>query len=418
MQFRKPEWLDSAVGVAGLILSMLALLVGSNLSARGAAYGALSFSVFIILVSVIFRPRHSFKTIPAEDRAAFLETAARSAEEIIVVNPGGRDFDFGNYVGHALDESVRISVIGCAPAIQELIKLLEGSLQERFLKAVYLSESLSDEPVICVASRDHRRLIIMVLSERETLAFQLWDPPLVKVVLNLVRREHHPHRSFARLDDASDGRKLLDAFDTEQRKYLRNFETLRQGYVTYYGTDVQQLQSKLVESGLFKRIDTLDITTSPSLLLLRKRYLEANGAYIEKGGIVRRVYMIEEPKQRDAQFMADLGRLVTLQRAMGVALGLVLIEDLEPSLRKDFILFDDALALVEDRQANLDYTLAQSTAYFDRTSLSRYREHFNSVWDRPIRGWTPSERLEKIFPQSGDGGLASSPVSQKPETLS
>jgi hypothetical protein len=44
MQFRKPEWLDSAVGVAGLILSMLALLVGSNLSARGAAYGALSFA--------------------------------------------------------------------------------------------------------------------------------------------------------------------------------------------------------------------------------------------------------------------------------------------------------------------------------------------------------------------------------------
>jgi hypothetical protein len=266
------------------------------------------------------------------------------------------------------------------------------------LKTVYLSESISEDPVICIASKNHQSLIIMCFSERETLAFQLRDPSLVSMVLGLIRREHLPDRGYARLDHASDGRKLLDAFDAEQKRYLCNFETLRHGYVVYFGTDVQQLQCKLVESCRFKNIDTLDITTSPSLLLLRKRYLEANTAYVRQGGVVRRVFMIEESKQSDPQFMSDLSRLIVLERSMGITVGLVLINDLEPSLRRDFILFDDALVLVEDRQANLDYTLAQSTAYFDKVSLSRFREHFKFVWDRPIGGLTPSERLDRMFP--------------------
>lgn len=108
--------------------------------------------------------------------------------------------------------------------------------------------------------------------------------------------------------------------------------------------------------------------------------------------------MIEAKKQHDHAFMRDLKELVALQRSIGVTLGLVIIDDLEPALRKDFILFDDAIVLVEERQANLDYSLGRSTAYFARTDVARYRVQFDHVWTAPMGGCTPAQRLEKIIP--------------------
>jgi hypothetical protein len=398
VQFRKPEWLDTAVGITGLVLALFALLIGAKLSSTISAYAAAGLCIFIILVAVFFRPRHSLRTLALSERTAFLVKASANAEEIIVVNPSPERFDFTPHLDRALESNVHLSVIGSAPLLQEVLRPLRAPLQDRFLKTARLSDSLSDEPLICIASRGLRRLTILFLADRETVVLRISDPPIVRAILGIIGNSDGPSRSYARLDHASEMRALLEAFTVEQKRYLENFGSLRQGHLSFHGSEVQQLQSTLVESGRFKQIDTLDVTSAPDLLLLRRRYIDANTAFIQGGGTIRRVYMIEAKKQHDHAFMRDLKELVALQRSIGVTLGLVIIDDLEPALRKDFILFDDAIVLVEERQANLDYSLGRSTAYFSRTDVAQYRSQFDRVWTVPIGGCTPPQRLEKIIP--------------------
>lgn len=398
MEFRKPEWLDTAVGITGLILALFALLIGSRLSATVSAYIAIGLCIFIIFISVFFRPRHGLRTLNPDQRKAFLVKASADAEEIIVINPNPERFDFIPHLDHAFESNIHLSVIGSAPLLQEVLRSLRDPLQDRFLRTARLSDSLSGEPLVCIASRGLRKLTILFLSNHENVVLNISDPPIVRSIWAIITNGDDPHRNYARLDQASEMRALLEAFTVEQNRYLENFGSLRQGRLSFHGSDVQQLQSSLVESGRFQHIDTLDITTAPDRLLLRRRYLDANASFIDRGCKIRRVYMIEAKKQHDSSFMKSLKELVAYQRAIGVNLGLIIIEDIEPALRKDFILFDNAIVLVEEHQANLDYSLGRSTAYFTRTDVLHYRAHFERVWTAPIGGCTPAQHLEKIFP--------------------
>ena len=183
----------------------------------------------------------------------------------------------------------------------------------------------------------------------------------------------------------------------EQKKYLRNFQSLQNGFISFYGTEVQSVQAGWVEAGDFRTIDTLDMTTNPQRLLTRHRYNEANKKFIDTGGEIRRVYMIQKDKLIDKEFMKDLKNLYQQQVNIGVRIGLLSLDEITAHFRKDFIMYDDAIVLVEDQQANADYTLGRSTAYFSSKQIDQHRSDFESIWSGKVTGFKPDAYAQQTL---------------------
>jgi hypothetical protein len=119
---------------------------------------------------------------------------------------------------------------------------------------------------------------------------------------------------------------------------------------------------------------------------------------------VRRVYIVERARLNHHGFFGTLTTLVNKQRDMGVEVGLQILDSLPESCRQDFILFNQTVVLVEERQANSDYTLAKSTAYFRRDAIRKYKELFDTVWKGRASGTNPVDFARSMFPTKYESG--------------
>lgn len=189
----------------------------------------------------------------------------------------------------------------------------------------------------------------------------------------------------------------MDIVNQEKERYLNNFKNLKSGYISFYGTEVQNIQSGWVENGNFKSIRTLDLTSNPGILLTRDRYIAANRKFTSSGGTIQRVYLIDKVRLNDDIFCKNLKAAVELQKDMGVNIGLQFLDNLIPREKQDFILYDNFASLVEEKQANSDYSFGKSTAYFSKDRIEEYVQMFNDIWNGKNIGINAVDNLEKTL---------------------
>ena len=190
---------------------------------------------------------------------------------------------------------------------------------------------------------------------------------------------------------------VASVISAETDRYLSIFRTLKAGYVSFSGTEVLNVQSGWIEAGYFSKIETLDLTSDPSILLNRHRYNKANAEFIRNGGTINRIYMVERKNLRLKKFRDPLVKLINLQRDMGVTIGLQYLEDLDPELKQDFILYDSAIALVQETQANYDYTFGRSTAHFNQDIVDKYKDKYKKVVEVRHSGQSPFDLTNQFI---------------------
>jgi len=403
LNFKKPEWLDSALGVVGFILSVLSTIYLLNgkpwFSEEVAVFGSLGLGLMVVAVAFLFRPRHAFDALGKSDLAGVVRRLAEKSQEIIILNPTQSNDLVFEVLRSSVASKVPIAIVGDAALVTSIYSYLSDLVDQHFFDVVRVSGTSADECVLCSICNRRRTLVAIFFMGERAYRFRLTDVALVELIASILKRESGNVGGYIGLGQIAAPRTMISVAHDQQKLYLRNFRSLQSGWISFYGTEVQSVQAGWVESGEFRTIDTLDLTTNPSRLLERQRYNAANRAFIAKGGAIRRVYMVRRADLARKRFREDLARLRTMQHEMGVSLGLVLLDDLRQEYRKDFILYDDAIVLVEDQQASSDYTLGRSTAYFGHEAIAQHRADFDAVWSGKITGVTPAAfLLEQLGP--------------------
>lgn len=110
----------------------------------------------------------------------------------------------------------------------------------------------------------------------------------------------------------------------------------------------------------------------------------------------KRVYLIDRERLKDAGFREPLVAAIKLQTEIGVSVGVQFISELKSEQKQDFILYDDFVVLVEEKQANSDYSFGKSTAYFSKNKLDYYSDLFDSVWSGYIGSGDPRTRIKEL----------------------
>lgn len=395
MNFRKPEWLDTALGFFGLILAVFSILAlffdEQHFAQEWAVFGALGLGLLVVGIAVLFRPRHSFRRLGQGGAINKILPLIKSMEELIVVNPNGDTDILRQVLKAAVEQSIPTSVVGDAIMLHSVLEHVAKESERNFFDAARISGVSSNELILCMIQKNRSAITVFFLSTAGEYSFRLVDKAVVALIAGLLKRETYEGAGYIGLSEMTNPREIIAVARQEQHKYLRNFQSLQKGYISFYGNEVQSVQAGWVEGGGFSTIDTLDMTTNPARLLKRLRYNAANQAFINAGGVIKRVYMVEADRIDDKGFYQALKDLYKQQTAMGVSIGLVLLNDLPAQYRKDFILYDDSIVLVEDQQASDDYVLGRSTAYFGATEIRQHRRDFDNVWSGRLTGTEPTE---------------------------
>lgn len=401
MSFRKPEWLDTGIGIIGFLLTLvstLTLIIDEKyFSPRIAVISALVFGFLIFFVAILFRPKHSFANIENKDLKAISRKLLKNTNELIVVNPSKSRDVVENLLSDAVSKDVVVSVVGDAVLLHDLLSYISEKDERKFFDSARISGNSSNECILCFLKKQRSEIHVLFLSKVYSYQFKLVDKTAVGLVSGILKREAANIKGFIGLEGVANPRKIISVAQDEQKKYLRNFQSLQNGYISFYGTEVQSVQSGWVESGDFNAIDTLDMTTNPQRLLNRHRYNAANQKFINRGGRIRRVYMVQSNDLSNSDYKSHLKKLYTQQIEMGVEIGLLVIDEIPQHYRKDFIIYDDSIVLIEDQQANADYTLGRSTAYFGAQELQQHRNDFDKIWSGKITGFKPNEYATEVL---------------------
>ncbi len=396
MILRRPEWLDFAVGIAGFclsVLSALALLSDKQYFSEEIAVSiALSFGLLIVLIAIFFRPKHSLQKIKLNDIEGVTTKLLDVAEEMIIVNPAHLNSLTESLLPAALELDISVSVVSDASLLMNIINLISETEEEKLFNSTIISGVSSNEFIICFIHRGRKKISVIFITSHTSYVFKLNDSVAVDIIASILKRENQELDGFIGLGKVASPRKMISVICDEQKRYLQNFQSLQRGYISFYGTEVQSVQAGWVESETFSTIDTLDLTVRPDRLLKRQRYNAANSEFINKGGHIRRVYMVRASDFENPTFRKDITDLYCMQKNIGVDIGLVFIDELQLHYRKDFIIYDNSIVLVEDQQASSDYTLGRSTAYFGVEDIMLHRGIFNAVWSGQETGRSPQER--------------------------
>jgi hypothetical protein len=174
-------------------------------------------------------------------------------------------------------------------------------------------------------------------------------------------------------------------FEKEKNIANSNIEQLANGYMELFGENVKYMQSNIIKYIMKtdkKYIKTLDITSNPARWLTRKQYIQANKDFVESGGMIQRVLIIENKETSNKTFMEDLFKLITIFENNGIQLGLQFDSLLTTDELKDFIVYGDFSVLTEGRQADENYKKASSTINFNDIHLKKHMEIFENVWSK------------------------------------
>lgn len=178
---------------------------------------------------------------------------------------------------------------------------------------------------------------------------------------------------------------FIEFFNEELKTSTKNLTQLNLGYLDIFSEEVKNIQTKTVSYVLKTNknfIDTLDLTSDPKRWLTRVDYIDANKKFIENGGTIRRVLIINEKNLINKEFVDNLIKLISTLKRIGVQTGLHFECFLKPNQLIDFIIYGNFSVLVEGKQADEDYKIASSTMKFLNTDLKLYNEIFLSVWNK------------------------------------
>ncbi|WP_411818087.1 hypothetical protein [Hyphococcus sp. DH-69] len=398
---RDAAWLNTGLGVAAFALtvfSTLALLTDKPYFSNEIAIGgALAFGILIIIIAALYRPKHSLTEIKADRLMPFAEKAGARAEEIVIVNPQKSGDLIPWIIRDAVEKNVPVSVLGDAKLVHNLLSHVIHEMEGDLYQSTRILSAPSEECIVCYLNKGTSGIQALLMAREFNYLFRIRDSFVASLVLEILKKEKSLGEGSIGLTNVANPTKLISVVQEEQEKYLQNFQSLQKGYISFYGTEVQSVQSGWVESGDFKSIDTLDMTTNPKRLLERHRYNAANERFIKNGGRIRRVYMVRADDFANEEFLAPLRELYKQQINIGVEIGLLMLDDLPQRLRKDFILYDDAIVLVEDQQASADYKLGRSTAYFSSEAITQHRRDFDSVWQGQVTGRLPADTARELL---------------------
>ena len=201
-------------------------------------------------------------------------------------------------------------------------------------------------------------------------------------------------------------KKIFEKF-LEDRKSLfsqKINQLIKKGYIKLYGKEVKEIQISLIDymnEVEDKIIRTVDLTTNPTLWLTRKEYINKNKKFIENGGKIYRILVVDVKKFDETIFRDNLIKLCDEFLKIGVDLKLCILEKLTSEEAEDFIMYDSFAVLIEDKQADEEYKVASSTLFFDKTTFESVNKKFKKVDTKSIL-INSKERCREFIKKKGN----------------
>lgn len=400
----KPSWLDTAIGVFALVVTIFSAvgLTGTRLfHVDIILFFVIGFAVLIFAATFFFRPRHALQPIAVKNQARLFEKEAKDASEIIVINPKMSATNMETALKLGADTQKKLSVVGSAPEVMEMLEFFDEKVRQKYYPDVRISGFPSENTVFCFVSEKRNKITMFLIDDKESYRMSLWDKNIIELVLRIIKKEGFGRQDYIGMGDVTNPEIVIDTIRQQQTRYLEAFESMKSGHISFYGEEVQIVQSGWVEAGKFSTIDTLDLTVSPIRLLTRARYNDANRRFIkDQGGKIRRVYILDRATLENPDEAEAFKKLCDLQSEIGVEIGMIWVDQIPVPMRRDFIIYDDEIVLLEERQANFEYTLGKSTAYFSPKQIKLYRTQFDEVWSGKVTGVTPPKALQAYLNDS------------------
>lgn len=222
------------------------------------------------------------------------------------------------------------------------------------------------------------------VTEAHREEFDVWFTRFDQAIRTIPRQV--PAQDFLRLVKASefDYPELFASFSAQESQALHNrLDQLADGFVRLYSSEVERFESELfayLERGSLHRIDAADLTTNPEVLLNRGKRRLSRKKFVDSGGRIRRVLIVEKARLTNSAFRKALCTHIRQEREDGVELGLAMRDHLAGPQIQDFILYDDFAAMVEQVQADRGYVGGSSQLLFKSRDVHHYHQIFDSLW--------------------------------------
>lgn len=397
------NWLDKSLTVIGLLLTVLSTfnLTGYFENSLDWAKLLTIVSLFLgisIVVLIIYKNKNETKLTKIDKGKLFDSIVSEigsypSNSKAVFLNPNKSFIQFEVLFNKLIEKDHRVSVIGGSDNLISILSILSSQHFELFSKNSYVVNFIQNSFLFILIRDDSKKMSIFLESERHNFVLNISRKNLIQAIRDTVLRIDRVNEYGINLQNTNEPNKFLNLIQEQKLSYENNFSSLRAGHISFYGTEVEKVQSDWMRNGKFKRIRTLDLTSNPALLLTRSNYIKSNKDFIRNNGIIERVYLISKENLNDDIFRDNLKSAVEVQNSIGVNIGLFYIEDLSPNEMQDFILYDDYAVLVEEKQANSDYSFGKSSAYFNSSKILEYEKIFNEVWRGKSK--SPIEILNK-----------------------
>ncbi|MCD4696857.1 MAG: hypothetical protein K8S16_11525 [Bacteroidales bacterium] len=399
----KPIWVDTIIGLVGIFVTLVASLniTGlfqslTNLVNISYINLFLGLSICVIIFLQFYKRSFRFKRYEKSELFRIIQSDHQDYDKIIFQNPTYSCPSITEIFEMLNKSGKNFSIIG---EPQLLLSLFEFLRKDKSLsKHAHVNNFMYGSMAIIMINEKNHKIHLNYFYENKYYNLKITNKHFAYKLSKILVNEKQIYRDSIYLSEVSEPEKFLNIVHEEKKKYIDNFINLKAGYISFHGSEVLNVQSGWLESNLFKTIKTLDLTTDPSILLTRYRYIKANKGFINKrGGIIKRVFIISKLKLDDTIFINNLVMAINLQKEIGVSLGLQFLEDLNPNEKQDFILYDDFSVLVEEKQANSDYTFGKSTAYFNKQKIEQYSQLFENVWTGNQLTYSAVENLSKTI---------------------
>lgn len=381
----KRDVFDSVIGLIGFIITIMPFFSKFFIEGSFINY-LLYFNMglgLLILILLYWKQTQSVKIqkLSSSELSKMVLETSKELNNVLIYNPD-KNFGWTDELNSDLIEnaSVKVSYIG-DPG--NLLTIFDNYSKEHLARKTDSNFVLpfGQESMYIILTNDvMSKIVVALIDKNDNYLISTKNKETIEMMNSFLKKDNF-YKNCIDMDNISQPTKFLEVINHEKGRYLNNFKSIKTGHISYYGTEVLNTQSGWLESGNFSEINTLDLTGNPALLLTRKRYNKANEDFIRKGGNIRRVYMISKERLKDMDFVNSLLDLIEYQSQTGIHLGLQYIEDLTAEQRQDFILYDEFSVLIEESQANNDYSFGKSTAYFHPEKIKEFKRIFWNVWD-------------------------------------
>jgi hypothetical protein len=235
-----------------------------------------------------------------------------------------------------------------------------------------------------------RRLIltlrVLAAPEAATVDFASWWSK------SRIALESIPHKvpasDFLRSVRESDYRRPEQFAEFSARESLMlqsRLDELSEGRISLYSQEIERIEIDLINFmkaiGL-RQICAVDLTTDPALQLQRRTRRSTRKRFLDDGGSIKRILVVDDRLLLKRQFLTSLCTLIEAESADGIQIGLLFKRYLTARQLQDFILYEDFAVLVESVQADRGYTHGVSVTHFKRREVELFSDIFNTLWPR------------------------------------